>query len=99
MDDKLETVFEIANDSFYDVDIYSPSEYQDIISEPDEGIRDAKKYIYSIIKKCEFEKDTAEDLENYYFICNKCDATIYYNQRETHILYHLEQEPCCCCIL
>ena len=92
---KLETVFEITSDSFYDVDMFSPSEYQEIITEQDEGIREAKKYIYSIIKKCQFEKDTAEDLENYFYICNKCEATIYYYQREAHTLYHREQNSCC----
>lgn len=85
----------VSNNSFYDVDIFSPNEYIDIISEPDEGIREAKKHIYSIIKKCQFEKDTAEDLESYFYICDKCEATIYYYQREAHTLYHLENNSCC----
>lgn len=86
----------IRSDSFYDVDIFTPNEYNDIVSEPDEGLREAKKHIYSIIKKCQFEKDTAEDLASYFYICNKCEATIYYYERETHRLYHLEQDTCCC---
>lgn len=86
----------IRSDSFYDVDMFSPSEYQDIVSEPDEGIRDAKKYIYSIIKKCQFEKDTAEDLESYFYVCSICEATVYYYQREAHTLYHRENRDCCC---
>ena len=89
----------VRNDSFYDVDIFSPSEYHDITTEPDEGIREAKKHIYSIIKKCQFEKDTAEDLESYFYICSKCEATVYYYQREAHTLYHRENRNCCCCIL
>ena len=89
---KLETIFEITSDSFYET--YDKEEYQEI--KPLTKRQKAKLYLRSILYKIDFKDDIYEELDNYYYICNKCDKLVYYFQRDQHILSHIEEYPVCC---
>lgn len=104
--DKLETVFDISSDSFYDIDEkeehnYDVSknpkhkEYEEI--KPLTKAQKAKIYLKSILYKIDFKGDVYEDLEHYYYICNKCEMMVYYFERDVHLASHIEDKSVCCC--
>ena len=93
--DKFETVFDISSDSFYDIE--TKQEYDEI--KPLSKRQRAEIYLKSILYKIDFKGDIYEELENYYYICNKCDKMVYYFQRDEHILNHIEEYNVCCSIL
>ena len=85
--DKFETVY----------DIETNKEYEEI--KPLNKSQKAKIYLKSILYKINFKDDIYEELENYYYICNKCDKMIYYFERDEHILSHIENNECCECVI
>lgn len=91
----LETVFDISSDSFYDIE--TKQEYDEI--KPLSKRQRAEIYLKSILYKIDFKDDIYEELENYYYICNRCDKMVYYFQRDLHILSHIEETNICCSIL
>jgi len=84
---KLETVYET----------YDKDEYEEI--KPLTRKQKAEIYLKSILYKIDFAKDIDEELENYYYICNRCDKMVYYFQRDLHILSHIEETNVCCVIV
>ena len=67
-----------------------------------EPIKDktSQSYLNSIIQKTGWWNDVGEDLDNYYYICNKgnChDVLVYYYQKEEHKKDH--HTDTCCVIL
>ena len=104
--DKLETVFEIRSDSFYDIDEKEEHEYIVPGKKNDyeeikqlTKIQKAKIYLKSILYKIDFKDDIFDELENYYYICNKCEMMVYYFERDLHILSHIEDKSCCECVI
>ena len=93
--DKLETVFEITSDSFYET--YDKDEYEEI--KPLTRKQKAEIYLKSILYKIDFKDEVYEDLENYYYICNKCQMIVYYFEKSHHIASHIEEKPCCECVI
>ena len=93
--DKFETVFDISSDSFYDIE--TKQEYEEI--KPLSKSELAKIYLKSILYKIDFKDDIYEELENYYYICNKCEEMVYYYERDLHISSHIEEINICCSIL
>ena len=92
---KLETVFDITSDSFYET--YDKDEYEEI--KPLSKIQRAEIYLKSILYKIDFKDDIYEELDHYYYICKKCDKLVYYFQRDVHILNHIEENPICDCVI
>ena len=84
---KLETVYET----------YDKDEYEEI--KPLTRKQKAEIYLKSILYKIDFAKDIDEDLDHYYYICNKCEMMVYYWERDLHILSHIEDKPCCECVI
>ena len=108
--EKLITIFDIRSDSFYDIDEneeykYDVSdkkpkqkEYEEI--KPLTKAQKAKIYLKSILYKIDFKRDVYEDLEHYYYICNKCEMMVYYFERDLHLASHLEDKSVCCnCVI
>ena len=93
--DKLETVFEITSDSFYET--YDKDEYEEI--KPLTRKQKAEIYLKSILYKIDFKDDIFEDLEHYYYICNKCQMIVYYFEKSHHIASHIEDKSCCECVI
>jgi len=92
---KLETVFDISSDSFYDIE--TKQEYEEIKSLTRK--QRAEIYLKSILYKIDFKNDIYEDIDHYYYICNRCDKLVYYFQRDVHILNHIEETPLCDCVI
>jgi len=92
---KLETVFEITSDSFYET--YDKDEYEEI--KPLTRKQKAEIYLKSILYKIKFDDVIFEELDHYYYICNRCDKMVYYFQRDLHILSHIEEKPFCDCVI
>ena len=93
--DKFQTVFDISSDSFYDIE--TKQEYEEI--KPLSKSELAKIYLKSILYKIDFKNDIYEELENYYYICNKCEEMVYYFERDLHIASHIEEKSCCDCVI
>lgn len=93
--DKFQTVFDISSDSFYDIE--TKQEYEEI--KPLSKSELAKIYLKSILYKIDFKDDIYEELEHYYYICNKCDVMVYYYERDVHLALHIEETNVCCVIL
>ena len=105
---KLETVFDIGSDSFYDIDEKEEHEYivpdkkfdyTEIKSIYPSKAERAKIYLRSILFKVDFAKDIDEEIEHYYYICNKCEMMVYYWERDSHIASHIEDKPFCECVI
>ena len=94
--DKFETVFDISSDSFYDIE--TKQEYDEI--KPLSKRQLAEIYLKSILYKIDFRDDIYEELEHYYYICNKCDVLVYYYERDLHLASHIEETNVCCeCVI
>ena len=94
--DKFETVFDISSDSFYEIE--TNKDYEEI--KPISKCERSKIYLKSILYKIDFKDDILEELENYYYICNKCDKLVYYFERNLHISSHIEETNVCCdCVI
>ena len=96
--DKLETVFEIGSDSFYDIDEKEKKEEYEEIKQLTKAQK-AEIYLKSILYKIDFKDVVYEDLENYYYICNKCQMIVYYFEKSHHIASHIEDKSCCECVI
>ena len=94
--DKFETVFDISSDSFYDIE--TKQEYEEIKQLTKS--QKAKIYLKSILYKIDFKDEIFNELEHYYYICNKCEQMVYYFERDLHIASHIEETNVCCdCVI
>jgi len=94
--EKLQTVFDISSDSFYDIE--TKQEYEEI--KPISKSELAKIYLKSILYKIDFKDDIYEELDHYYYICKKCDEMVYYYEKTVHIASHIEEKNVCCdCVI
>ena len=93
--EKFETVFDISSDSFYDIE--TKQEYEEIKQLT--KAQKAKIYLKSILYKIDFKDEIFDELEHYYYICNKCKRMVYYFERDLHIASHIEDKPCCECVI
>ena len=94
--DKFETVFDISSDSFYDIE--TKQDYEEIKQLTKS--QKAKIYLKSILYKIDFKDEVFEELDHYYYICNKCEMMVYYFERDMHILSHIEEKNVCCdCVI
>ena len=89
----LETIYEIDND-----EEYKTKDYDEI--KPLTKSQKAKIYLKSILYKIDFKDEVFEELDHYYYICNKCEMMVYYFERDMHILSHIEEKNVCCdCVI
>ena len=89
----LETIYEIDND-----EKYQTNDYEEI--KPLTKSQKAKAYLKSILYKIDFKDEVFEELDHYYYICNKCEMMVYYFERDMHILSHIEETNVCCdCVI
>lgn len=89
----LETIYEIDND-----EEYKTKDYDEI--KPLTKGQKAKIYLKSILYKIDFKDEVFEELDHYYYICNKCEMMVYYFERDMHILSHIEEKNVCCdCVI
>jgi hypothetical protein len=74
--------------------IYVMDEYEPIMEHK------GQSYMNSIIKKTQWINDIDDDINNFYYVCNKdkcIDEFVYYNEKQKHNEEHHTDK--CCVIL
>ena len=88
------------NDDFKEITLIDPYDMELSMTDTEsdyDDISENEKYniLNSILFKAGFISEPEEDLNNYYYLCKKCNQIVYYYQRIEHRKSHRKDNKCC----